>query len=91
MITRSTYKGGGIRNFFTANSKIVDYPFRWLRAIYYLYLFGRTYPFKRQIAKTLHRSETQQMKGDVPKAREEWDTQFRNRQWVYTEHLDEFS
>ncbi|MFZ4536442.1 class I SAM-dependent methyltransferase [Propionivibrio sp.] len=80
-----------MRNFLTAKTKIVDYPFRWLRAIYYVYLFGRTFPFKGQIEKTVHQWEMQQMKGDVPKAREEWDTQFRNRQWVYMEHLDEFS
>jgi 2-polyprenyl-3-methyl-5-hydroxy-6-metoxy-1,4-benzoquinol methylase len=91
-IKRSTRgEAGWTRRVQSAKRKLVYRLFQWLHASYYRFAFGRKLPFGRTLEKLVHDWERQRRKGDIPTAREVWDTQYRTNKWSYMERLDELA
>jgi len=62
-----------------------------LRNTYYKFVFGRRFPFASDIDCAIHAWERRHSKGDIPKAREDWDAQYQTSKWAFMRGLDESS
>ena len=63
--------------------------FKPVYLLYYKLLFGRRFPFSRELAERVHAWERETGRGDAPAAKEVWEEQYEKGHWELMRSFDE--
>lgn len=62
---------------------------KFIHTTYYSSLFGRHFPLQRIVSRAFHAWEKQWRRGDLPVAREVWESEYSNDHWKFMRGLEE--
>ena len=65
--------------------------YRLLYVVFYQMIFGKRMPFAEKLATAVRAYEKRQKRGDIPVAREVWESQYLAGRWDYMEQVDELA